>query len=148
MRGDVAVDHVERVELLIAEPVRVVQGRGHADADVGRQLGVQAAARTLPRGAEHLLEVGAVDILQHQVGRALVLAGLDEARHVGAVQQGVDADLVAEHGGELLVAGAAGARALDHRQTAGAGPGRVAGQEDRAHAALAQLVDYLIAADL
>ncbi len=101
------------------------------------------AAVSGPRSLDHLGQAGAVDVLDHQVGRVVVGVGVEhlggaERRHLpGPV------DLAAEPAPELVVGRQVGADHLDRDQP----PPGVAGQVDGAHAALAEPADELVLAE-
>ena len=92
---------------------------------------------------DHLGQARPVDVLDDQVGRVVVGVGVEhlggaERRHLpGPV------DLAAEPPPELVVRRQVGPHHLDRDQR----PGRVAGQVDGAHAALAEPAEQLVAAE-
>ncbi len=118
--------------------VRVVQGRGHLIDDLEGEVVGQRLA-----GPQHLLEVGALDVL-HGDERLLAVAGVVHGDDVGMVELAGGPRLAQERSGARRVAAAAaGGQRLERHQPA---EGRVLRQVDDAHGAAAQLLDDLVAA--
>ena len=88
-----------------------------------------------------------MDELHDQEVRALVLAQLFDVHHVGVLDARGEQRLVQEHLAELLVVGELGMHDLDGDVAREAGRARAPRQEQRRHAALAQLGDSLVVSD-
>ncbi len=111
-RAHIAMDHVERLALIVAELVRVVQGVGDPGAEP-RELRVRkallAGMRPLPQLEER---PPAEDLHREEVALAVVSEAVD-GDDVRVRQARRDARLVEEHRDELLVSPVLGADHLE-----------------------------------
>ena len=90
--------------------------------------------------AQVLRQVAASDVLQHEVGLAVVLAHLEDLHHVGMQQTGRRPGLVAEAGQSGRSGTDAGRNPLDRDRSM---ERAIAGPIDNAHAAAADLLQQL-----
>ena len=96
--GHVPMDHLQRAPFLIRRLVGVEDSLCDADDD-----GDGLALADHPEAAHQLVQRGAVDVLDRDVGNVVQLAGVDDPRDRGMIEERPDARLVEEHGAELVV---------------------------------------------
>ncbi len=93
---------IERLALVVARVVRVVEAAEDRQADVER--GVERDLLASRRGgADEARGGGAVDVLHRHVQLAVVLAEVEDLHDVRVCEAGADARLVDEHRDEVVI---------------------------------------------
>jgi hypothetical protein len=140
---DVAMNDAERLAVLVAEAVRVVQRVRELGADVDREpLGEEAILprRELERGAER----HAGDVLHHEVVSIAVLLEVVGGRDVAMVEAGGELRLGDGHALEAVVLGEDVAHALQREEALEPGDAAAASEHDLRHSAFAERTEDLV----
>ncbi len=146
MRGRVAVNDAERVAVDVDELVRVVQARQRLDEDA--KVRPEREGVLFRDALAKALERLPLEVLHREEEATPLAADLDRLHDVRVAEPRREPRLLEEHGEELLVLGEAGPQHLDDHQFAETGGALGDAEINVPHAAVRELGDQPVAADL
>ena len=144
VRGDVAVDDLERGAVTVGELVGGVQAGEQVEEDAQREPERQGAP-LLARADEDLVEREAIDVLHHQEDALIVLLHIERGHHVGVVHPRGEAGLIEEHGDEIRLLGQVRVHRFDRDLTLESAGSDGAAEVDPRHPAGGDRTEDLVA---